>query len=143
MCSKEINEQIKLAIEMGEVEFDDQASIVISDQSIFNDFMLVEDKEDLVKVKLKDITYIESLSKKVIVHTIDHRYRTTDPLYLLESKLYPHGFLRVHQSYIVNLDHIQRIKATFNTKFILYLSHQQQIEVSRSYYYKFKESLNF
>ncbi|WAC15364.1 LytR/AlgR family response regulator transcription factor [Dyadobacter pollutisoli] len=70
------------------------------------------DKE-MVKLFLDDILWIESLKDYVRVHT------TTGPLvsYLrisyLEEKLPPDRFVRIHKSFIVSLDHIQAVSATY------------------------------
>jgi DNA-binding LytR/AlgR family response regulator len=70
------------------------------------------DKE-MVKLFLDDILWIESLKDYVRVHT------TMGPLvsYLrisyLEEKLPPDRFVRIHKSFIVSLDHIQAVSATY------------------------------
>ena len=51
--------------------------------------------------------------------------------------------LRVHKAFIVNKKDIRRIRSSLNSKFTLILTNEDQIEVSRSYYYRFKEEMGF
>ena len=64
-------------------------------------------------------------------------------MYQLEAGLYEKGFLRVHKAYIVNKKAIRRIRTNLYMKFTLVLDNQEEIEVSRSYYYRFKEEMGF
>lgn len=61
----------------------------------------------------------------------------------LEANLYEKGFLRIHKAFIVNTRDIKKIKASLNSKFTLILRNGDQVEVSRSYYYRFKEEMGF
>ncbi|MCC2834235.1 LytTR family DNA-binding domain-containing protein [[Clostridium] innocuum] len=90
-----------------------------------------------------DIIYIESISQEIWIHTGEGRYRARETMYQLEANLYEKGFLRVHKSFIVNKKDIRRIRSSLNSKFTLLLTNGDQIEVSRSYYYRFKEEMGF
>jgi two-component system LytT family response regulator len=63
------------------------------------------------KVDTRDILYAESLKDYVIVHTkektITSKYKISD----LEKELDGKGFIRIHRSYIVNLQHITAFTA--------------------------------
>jgi len=56
------------------------------------------------KVRFEDILYIESKGNFVRLHLSDMRLMTADTLSNMDKKLSPHGFLRVHKSFIVNLE---------------------------------------
>ncbi|MBX2914661.1 MAG: response regulator transcription factor [Cyclobacteriaceae bacterium] len=64
--------------------------------------------KEQVKVYLKDIQYIEGLKDYIKVHTIDKMLVAYDRLGYMEEKLPDMHFLRVHKSYIVALDKINR-----------------------------------
>ena len=68
----------------------------------------------LVKVLLEDILYIEGLKDyvKVYLDNEDKLLMTLTSLKALEEKLPPARFLRLHRSYIINLD---KVKATTKT----------------------------
>lgn len=58
------------------------------------------------KVRFEDILYVESKGNFVRLHCEDMRLMTADTLSNMEQKLSPYGFLRVHKSYIVNLEKV-------------------------------------
>ena len=64
------------------------------------------------KVWLDDILYLESKGNFVQFHLKDRRLLTAGTLTSMAKRLSPSGFLRIHKSYIVNLDKVDR----FNSK---------------------------
>lgn len=94
-------------------------------------------------VKIDEIRYVESLDNQIHVHAKSGVFMMKDTLYHLEAVLYPAGFLRVHKSFIVSRAHIRSIHASLNMKFTLVLDNGEKLEVSRSYYYRFKEEIGF
>jgi len=64
----------------------------------------------LVKLKLKDIIYIEALENYVTVNTGDEKYTIHFTMKAIESQLPSFLFTRVHRSYIINKSMIQAIK---------------------------------
>lgn len=62
------------------------------------------------KIRGSDIYYVESLKKKSILHCIDGAEETMQKLSEVEKQL-PDYFLRIHQSFLVNMNFIQSISA--------------------------------
>ncbi len=96
------------------------------------DYLFVKDGAKLVKVKIKDIQYIEGLKDYVRIHTPKGRITTLQRLKSLENQLPGNGFFRVHHSYIVAIewiDVIHRDKLEIGN---------QQIPISDTYRKAFK-----
>ena len=70
------------------------------------DYIFVKADKKLIKVKFEDIFYIEGLKDYVILHTPGGRIVTLQTMKSLEEKLPTEIFMRVHRSYIVNLNKI-------------------------------------
>ncbi|MBN8825024.1 MULTISPECIES: LytTR family DNA-binding domain-containing protein [unclassified Spirosoma] len=70
------------------------------------------DKE-MVKIDLDDILWIESLKDYVRIHTVSGPLVSYLRISYLEEKLPPDHFVRIHKSFIVSLDHIQAISASY------------------------------
>jgi DNA-binding LytR/AlgR family response regulator len=70
------------------------------------------DKE-MVKLYLDDILWIESLKDYVRLHTSSGPLVSYLRISYLEEKLPPHRFIRIHKSFIISLDHIQAISASY------------------------------
>ncbi|QIB28206.1 LytTR family DNA-binding domain-containing protein [Caloranaerobacter azorensis] len=90
----------------------------------------------MIFIPLNDILFIEKLEKNTIIHTKDKEYLSRHKLNELESKL-PEEFLRVHKSYIVNIDKIIKIRNLGNRSFeIRFFNTDKVAFMSR---YKFEE----
>lgn len=64
----------------------------------------------LVKVNLNDILFIEGLDDYIRIHQADHKnILTLTSLKSITEKLPPNEFMRIHRSYIVQLDKIEKI----------------------------------
>lgn len=76
------------------------------------DFFFVNVEYSLVKIATKDITHIEGMKDYVKIYLAHLRkpVLTKSTLKAIEEKLPPQGFMRVHKSYIVNLNKIESIR---------------------------------
>lgn len=59
-----------------------------------------------VKLELAQILYIESMSDYLKIHTPGNTFLTKEKISIIEQKL-PARFLRIHRSFIINLQHLQ------------------------------------
>jgi two-component system response regulator LytT len=89
-------------------ERDLYSSIVLDKTS--EDCIFVKSNSRLVKVKTREIYYVEALKDYVIIHTKDGRYTVHSTMKDMMSKLSSSEFLRVHRSYIVRVDKIMAIE---------------------------------
>jgi two-component system, LytTR family, response regulator LytT len=97
--------------------------------------------ERIVLLTIADIVYIESNEGKCNIVTLSQTYKTADSLVVLEKKLQVAKFLRVHRSFIVNLDHIIEIEPWFNSTYNLFLQDGSKVPVSRTYIKELKHLL--
>jgi DNA-binding LytR/AlgR family response regulator len=65
-----------------------------------------------VKVRMDDVLFVESLKEYIRIHTAQGRLVTKVPIGEAEALFAPHGFIRVHKSYIVNLQKVTAFGAT-------------------------------
>ncbi|MEO0331874.1 MAG: LytTR family DNA-binding domain-containing protein [Bacteroidota bacterium] len=68
-------------------------------------FMYVSTNRKFVKIQFDDVLYVESLKDYVGIHLPDQRILTKEKISEFEQKL-PPQFLRIHRSFIVNIDKI-------------------------------------
>ncbi len=76
-----------------------------------SDFIFVKSKSRLVKLKTKDIFFIEALKDYVVINTNTTRYTIHSTMKDIERKMPSESFVRVHRSYIVNLHKIFEIES--------------------------------
>jgi len=121
------------------VESNDDFEFVIIDPTYQKNEVLGKTEQDeFVLIKPSEIIYIESYGHDIICHSTKGNASIKEKLYEMEGLFEKNGLYRVHRSFVINKHHIKTIKPTLNTKFILTMSNNDQIEVSRTYYYIFK-----
>jgi two-component system LytT family response regulator len=102
------------------------------------DHIFVKSGYRLVRIKLDEIKYIESMHEYVRIHLLnDKPVMTLTSMKSIETQLPSEKFLRVHRSYIVNTEMVkivERNRILFDTNVY--------IPVSDQYKAKFQEFLN-
>lgn len=89
-----------------------KAPAPLAEPNLTTDFFFVNVEYALVKVIVKDITFIEGMKDYVKIFTTQAAKPiiTKSTLKNIEEKLPPQGFMRVHKSFIVHLDKIETIR---------------------------------
>jgi DNA-binding LytR/AlgR family response regulator len=64
----------------------------------------------LVKLKIKDIIYVEALENNIILYTKNEKFTIHFTMKAIENQLPSGIFIRVHRSFIVNISLIKTIK---------------------------------
>ncbi|MFZ4456525.1 MAG: LytR/AlgR family response regulator transcription factor [Bacteroidales bacterium] len=76
-----------------------------------NDYLFVKSEYKLIRISLADIKYIESANEYIQLHLENKEVVTTlIRLKSMEEQLPKDKFMRVHRSFIVNLDHVKVIE---------------------------------
>ncbi|KEF37004.1 two component transcriptional regulator, LytTR family [Schinkia azotoformans MEV2011] len=119
--------QLAEAVKRIEKHFDTTEEILNPDKIA----LIVDEK--ILLVKNANIVYLESSEGKCTVVTLDNPYKVSNTLIGLEKRLDTKKFLRVHRSYIVNIDHIIEIEPWFNSTYNLLMRGGSKIPVSRTY----------
>ena len=103
---------------------DDNSKNIVFDKNYF----LV--KENLVTIKLNynEVIYITALENYIKIVTSTKTHIILSTMLQFERSINNHPFLRVHRSYIINLNHLNSIN-----KDILLLSDETQIPLSEQY----------
>ncbi|MGZ3942237.1 MAG: LytR/AlgR family response regulator transcription factor [Bacteroidia bacterium] len=73
-------------------------------------YIFVRTHSTLVKINLNEITYIQALGDYVNIYTAAKRHMVHCTLRSMEEKLSPVKFFRLHRSYLVALDHIDKVE---------------------------------
>ncbi|MBR1781399.1 MAG: LytTR family transcriptional regulator [Oscillospiraceae bacterium] len=141
--SDALAEELRDRLEEAGFEIDDDAELILSRKSFSAAFLRGRDEDgQSVHVAVEEIVYVESMGHDVWVHTdAGERWRCGDRLWQIEKSLSPAEFLRVSNSAIVRRDKIRRIRSALSQKFLLTLSDGTAVDVTRSYYYAFKEAM--
>ncbi len=71
--------------------------------------MLFSCVEGDINIKTEEIVFLETLGHKSIIHGVACEYNIYMSMNDLDVKLKSYGFLRIHRSYMVNMDHIRKV----------------------------------
>lgn len=88
-----------------------QASLVRTDQ-LSDDYVYFKVDKKMVKTRMSDVLYIESIKDYVKVRTLEKEIITQQKISYLEESLPRGQFLRVHRSFIVNIEKIDAYSAS-------------------------------
>lgn len=120
-------------------EISDDAEFILQERSKGVSFLNAKQDDELFRIRTEDIVFVESFGKSMILHTMDGEYSITERLKELEIMLDADKFMRISNSVIIAKNSVQKIKPTLSAKFILTLKNGAVVDVTRSYYYKFRE----
>ena len=139
---RERYEAVKTELEARGIEIDDDAGLVLSERDAFADTILVRETGSNTRVvpPVGEIISIETRGRGVEVYTLERAYQTGERLYQLLRDLDPERFLRVSNSSVIARDKVRRITPTLSMRFVLTMADGRRVDVTRSYYYMFKEA---
>jgi DNA-binding LytR/AlgR family response regulator len=98
------------------------------------DRLAVETDDRTILLKIGDIRFANARGDYTYVRTFDREYQVRSSLTELTGRLEPNGFLRVHRSFLVNLDHVLELQPYFSGTYVLIMAdqHRSEVPVSRS-----------
>lgn len=73
------------------------------------DYIYVNNNGKRISISLKDVLFIESKVGAVNIVTEDHEYTVSCNFNLLEDKIDPERFMKIHRSFIINLNSVSSI----------------------------------
>ena len=101
----------------------------------------VQMDDRIFMVRMEEILALEVNQGATTIYTLEKDYKTFEPLTSWEKRLPTPPFMRVHRSFLVNLDKIDEIQPWFNQTYQITTENNLKIPVSRSYAKQFKEQM--
>jgi two-component system, LytTR family, response regulator len=106
------------------------------------DRLVVRDGTRVTIIPIARLDYVEAQDDYVALAVESKKHLKQQTIASLEAALDPQRFLRVHRSYIVNLDRVARIEPYAKDSHIAVLHNGAQIPVSRSGYSRLRAFLD-
>ncbi len=103
--------------------------------------IVVKDNSKIKIIPLPAIQYLEAADDYVKIHTPDGIFLKNKTMGFFEKTLEPQNFIRIHRSYIVNVQLITRIDPYEKESHLAILSTGAKLPVSKSGYLKLKDAL--
>ena len=104
------------------------STMILQDKNMF----VRNAKSSTILIRYRNIRYVESKYKNVILYTSQgHSYTFRGRLDEIGRQIPGAVFLRVHQSYLVNLSYVERVD---KSKKSLLLTSGEELQISKPYY---------
>jgi two-component system LytT family response regulator len=104
--------------------------------------IVVKDGAKVHVIPIERLDYVEAQDDYVSLHSEGKNYLKQQTISSLESSLDPQQFVRIHRSYIVNLERVSRIEPYTKDSRIAILADGTQLPVSRAGYDRLKSLLD-
>jgi len=101
--------------------------------------ILVRDGSDVRVIPTADVDYVEARDDAVAIHVGDTTHLKAQRLSELEERLDPKRFIRVHRSFILNIDRLRSLELYAKDSRIAILEDGTKVPVSRSGYTRLRE----
>ncbi len=103
-------DRVRRRLSAGAADETDRLSALLADAAALPERLPVRTSEGTRLLELDEVGWIESDGNYVVVHAGGERFRMRATLRFIEGRLGTAGFMRVHQSYIVNVRHIEALQ---------------------------------
>lgn len=94
-------------------------------------------------IPVDEILYVESQDDYVMIYTKDGKFLKQQTMKYFEQHLDPKRFLRIHRSYIANIDTIKQLELYEKNSYVAVLSNGAKLKVSDSGYKALKNVMRF
>lgn len=103
--------------------------------------ILVRDGASVQVIPIDQIDYLEAQDDYVAIHVGTKSWLKTRPLSEIEAELPPGRFVRIHRSYVLNLDRLTRVELIARESRVAVLKTGTELPVSRAGYGRLREWL--
>ncbi len=116
--------------------------IKTNDEKIeFLERVVIKDGSKITVIPVEEIKWIEAQDDYVLINSEKGRFLKQKTMKYFETHLNENQFVRVHRSYIINLDFIQHLEQTETESYRLVLKNGKEIPVSKTGLQRLKSTL--
>ena len=115
----------------------------IQDEGVFLDRVVVRSGSKIKVIPVGTIKYLEAQDDYVMIYATDGRFLKQQTMKFFEKHLDPDKYIRVHRSYITNIELINQIEPYEKESYIAKLKDGSKVKVSANGYKRLREKLRF
>lgn len=104
--------------------------------------IVIKDGSEINIIPVDKIKWIEAQDDYVMIHSDEGKFLKQKTMKYLEEHLPPEGFIRIHRSYIVAINRIQKIESYEKESYRIITKNNEKLPVSKSGYSKLKEKID-
>lgn len=109
---KKIDLQRAIELVILRIEEEKKQNLHESETFVMSDSIFVRSHDKMIKINIDDILFIEAERNYSKIHCKEKQHLIVSTLKDLEEKLNVHSLMRIHRSYIINMQHIDEIAST-------------------------------
>ncbi|MHA6481806.1 LytTR family DNA-binding domain-containing protein [Paenibacillus sp. strain BS8-2] len=135
----------KLCIVFDAIDYMDVIKLLISgarDETPYRNTLTGLSGNNFAVFESKDVMYLEAGADGIAAVTATNRYAIKETLQYYEGIWLAKGFVRINKSQLVNLMHVKEIIPWFNSRYVLRLNNNVELEVSKMFSKKLRSTLN-
>jgi two-component system, LytTR family, response regulator len=103
--------------------------------------IVLKDKNDLRIISLEEILYLEANDDYVNIYTTNGKFLKNKTMSFFERSLPPSDFCRIHRSYIIKINQMNKIESYDKEGYCVKLTSGQKIPMSKNGYAKLRLAL--
>jgi len=103
--------------------------------------IVIKNNNSLEIITLDELYMIEAQDDYVFVYTKKSRFLKLERMKFLEENLDEQTFIRIHRSYIININHVTKIELLGKDSYIAILTNGLKAKISKERYKKLKQIL--
>jgi two-component system, LytTR family, response regulator len=108
------------------------AESLLINSTHFPERILVQIGQKLINIAVTDIVWIEADGDYARLITLNGKYLSNYGISILETKLNPNSFIRVHRSSLINLKYIKEVQK-YPSNYDVIMQNNDVVRVSRGY----------
>lgn len=105
-------------------------------EEVFLKRILIKTDNRIRIIPVEDIQWFEADGYNIKIFAKTESFKQRITMKEIEQKLDPRIFLRIHRSYIINMDCIQEIQEWFKGDYLVILKSGKKLTISKNYYRK-------
>lgn len=114
----------------------------ISDMRMKQETLIGMQNNELCRLYLYDIYYIESIDNKTFAYCETQVYEIKQKLYQIEETYTYSNFLRISKSCIINISHLSSIAPSLSGRFAAMMDNGEKVSISRQYLPMLKKKIS-
>lgn len=106
----------------------------LKEEKQYPDRLVLKTSGRIYFVKTDDIDWIEAAGNYIKIHVGKKSHMLRETMSSIENRLDPDKFLRIHRSRLVNIDRIKELNPLFSGDYLVTLSDNTELNLSRKYH---------
>jgi two-component system LytT family response regulator len=128
----------ELLDEVRDMDREQSTTLPVARAAEYADRIILKADGALHFIKARDVIWIEAQGDFVKVQTQGKTQLVRETLQSMEQKLDPTKFLRIHRSFVVNLEHVRKVELALYGDYSVFVSDGSKLRLSRNYRSKLK-----